>query len=162
LLEELEEEGALTYDAWLVNIGAGDQFTSGFSTINPNGKIPALVDVSGGAGGSPLHLFESGSICTYLAERYGGSKLLLAHDPALKAQVMNWVFWSVGGQGPITGACFGHFFVYAPADKIETRNYGIHRYGMEVFHTKHKTRTRTNSNFSHKHITPTQNKFTNS
>lgn len=90
LLEELEEEGLLTYDAHKINIGAGDQFTSGFTEVNPNGKIPALVDVNGGSGGKPLHLFESGSICTYLAERYGGSKLLLAHDPALKAEVMNW------------------------------------------------------------------------
>ena len=125
LLEELEEAGLVTYDAHKINIMNGDQFTSGFSAVNPNGKIPAASDYGGP---TPVHLFESASICTYLAEKYGHGKLLLAHDPALKAEVFNWIFWSIGGQGPISGGCYGHFFCYAPADKVEARDYGVYRY----------------------------------
>lgn len=101
----------------------GSQFTSGFVDINPNSKIPAAVDREG-PNGEPVKLFESGtllflialtdvsaSILLYLAEKY---QRFLPSNPALKAEVMNWLFWQVGGQGPITGACFGHFFVYAP------------------------------------------------
>ena len=123
LLEEL----GVDYDAHVINIGAGDQFGSGFVAVNPNSKIPALVDKKG-PGDKPIHLFESGSIALYLCEKYG--KFLPA-DPALRYQVINWLFWQMAGQGPMTGN-FGHFFVYAPADQLEARDYGVARYGMEV------------------------------
>lgn len=123
LLEEL----GIDYDAHKIRLD-GAQFTSGFVDINPNSKIPAAVDLDG-PGGTPVKLFESASILVYLAEKY---QRFLPSNPALKAEIMNWLFWQVGGQGPITGACFGHFFVYAPDDKIETRDYGVARYGMEV------------------------------
>lgn len=123
LLEELEAD----YDAHFINIGKGDQFTSGFVAVNPNSKIPALLDREG-PGGAPINLFESASIMVYLAEKYGR---FLPTDPRLKAETFNWLFWQMGGLGPMCGN-FGHFFVYAPADKIETRDYGVARYGMEV------------------------------
>jgi len=111
----------------VINIGKGDQFTSGFVAVNPNSKIPALVDRDG-PGGQPIELFESGSINLYLAEKYNQ---FIPSDLRLRAEVLNWIFWQMGGQGPMTGN-FGHFFVYAPPDKLETRNYGVARYGMEV------------------------------
>ena len=91
----------------------GAQFISGFVEINPNSKIPAAVDRDG-PNGQTVNLFESASILLYLAEKY---QRFIPSNPALKAEVINWLFWQVGGQGPITGACFGHFFVYAPGNK---------------------------------------------
>ncbi len=111
----------------VINIGSGDQFTSGFVSVNPNSKIPAMVDKEG-PDGQPINLFESGSIVLYLAEKHGR---FIPKDPRLRFEAMNWVFWQMGGQGPFTGQ-FGHFMVYAPADKCETRDYGTARYGMEV------------------------------
>jgi GST-like protein len=123
LLEEL----GIEYDAHVINIGKGDQFTSGFVDVNPNSKIPALMDKDG-PDGNPLNLFESGSIALYLAEKY---HQFIPLDPRLRAEVMNWVFWQMAGQGPMTGN-FGHFMVYAPADQVGARDYGAARYGMEV------------------------------
>ncbi len=111
----------------VINISKGEQFTSGFVSVNPNSKIPCAVD-NDGPDGKPICLFESASIVLYLAEKYNK---FIPSDPRLKAEVMNWIFWQMGGLGPMTGN-FGHFFVYAPADKVETRNYGVTRYGMEV------------------------------
>jgi len=122
LLEEL----GVDYDAHVINIGTGDQFTSGFVAINPNSKIPALVDKE--APGGPLNLFESASIMVYLADKYNR---FLPKDPRVRAECFNWIFWQMGGLGPMCGQ-FGHFMVYAPADKLETRDYGVARYGMEV------------------------------
>lgn len=119
-----------SYSNWFdlaINIGKGDQFTSGFVEVNPNSKIPAAVDRDG-PGGQPINLFESASIVLYLAEKY---QRFIPTDPRLKAEMFNWVFWQMGGQGPNTGA-YGHFMVYAPGDKKETRDYGVARYGMEV------------------------------
>lgn len=123
LLEEL----GVDYDAHYIDIGKGEQFSSGFVQVNPNSKIPALIHYNA-QDGQNIHLFESGSMVLYLAEKYNQ---FIPKDPLLKAEVMNWVFWQMATQGPMTGN-FGHFFVYAPADKIETRNYGVARYGMEV------------------------------
>jgi GST-like protein len=117
----------LTLSPAVINIGKGDQFGSGFVAINPNSKIPALVDKNG-PDGQPINIFESGSIALYLADKFGR---FIPSDPRLKVEMMNWIFWQMGGQGPMVGN-FGHFFVYAPDDKIETRNYGCSRYGMEV------------------------------
>jgi len=111
----------------VIKIGGGDQFTSGFVEVNPNSKIPAALDKDG-PGGSPIRLFESASIVLYLAEKY---KRFIPDDFRLKTEAMNWIFWQMGGQGPMTGN-FGHFMAFAPADKIEARNYGVSRYGMEV------------------------------
>lgn len=124
LLEEL----GLDYDAHTINIMKGEQFTSGFVEVCPNSKIPCAVDTDT-KDGKPVRLFESVSIMLYLAEKH---QRFIPKDPSLRAEMMNWLFWQVGGQGPITGACFGHFFVYAPADKLETRDYGVARYGMDV------------------------------
>eukprot|EP01123_Difflugia_compressa_P010130 TRINITY_DN361_c0_g1_i1.p1 TRINITY_DN361_c0_g1~~TRINITY_DN361_c0_g1_i1.p1 ORF type:complete len:312 (+),score=57.52 TRINITY_DN361_c0_g1_i1:86-937(+) len=125
LLEEL----GLDYDAHIVDIMKGDQFTSGFVEINPNSKIPAALDKAGGADGkTPIRLFESASILLYLAEKY---HRFLPAQPEKKVEVINWLFWQIGGQGPQTGN-FGHFMVYAPDDKKEARDYGVGRYGMEV------------------------------
>ncbi|KAJ1406630.1 glutathione S-transferase-like protein [Ochromonadaceae sp. CCMP2298] len=123
LLEELGVE----YDAYTINIGKGEQFSSGFTALNPNGKIPALMDKEG-PDGQPISLFESGSIVMYLAEKY---KRFIPENPRLRAEVLNWVFWQMGNQGPMAGN-FGHFFVYAPGDKFESRDYGAARYGMET------------------------------
>jgi GST-like protein len=123
LLEEL----GVDYDAWVINISKGDQFTSGFVSVNPNSKIPALLD-SKGPDGKPIALFESASIALYLAQKYDK---FVPKDPRLHIEMMNWIFWQMAGQGPMTGN-FGHFFVYAPGDKKETRDYGVGRYGMEV------------------------------
>jgi GST-like protein len=123
MLEELLELGIkeAEYDAFLINIGEGDQFSSGFVEINPNSKIPALVDKNNG---SPISVFESGSILVYLAEKFGK---FLPTDPAKKVKVMNWLFWQMGS-APYLGGGFGHFFAYAPK-KID---YPIDRFAMEV------------------------------
>ncbi|MGY6551586.1 MAG: glutathione-dependent disulfide-bond oxidoreductase [Erythrobacter sp.] len=123
MLEELLELGhaGAEYDAWLVNIGEGEQFTSGFVDINPNSKIPALLDRSGDA---PFRVFESGAILLHLAEKFGE---FLPAAPALRAEVMSWVFWQVAS-GPFIGGGFGHFYAYAP----EKYEYPINRYAMET------------------------------
>jgi len=123
LLEEL----GVDYDGHVISIGKGDQFTSGFVGINPNSKIPALVD-NHGPDGKPISVFESAAIMLYLAEKY---HKFLPTDPRLKAEAMSWLFWQMSAQGPMTGN-FGHFMVYAPDDKCEARDYGTARYGMEV------------------------------
>ncbi|KNC75048.1 hypothetical protein SARC_12418 [Sphaeroforma arctica JP610] len=127
MLEELSEAGVLKYDAHKIDISKGEQFHKGFVDINPNSKIPCMLDGEG-PDGKPIHLFESASIVLYLAEKYN---MFLPSDPRLKAEVMNWIFWQMAGQGPMTGN-FGHFMVYAPADKGAARDYGVARYGMEV------------------------------
>lgn len=123
MLEELLALGhrGAEYDAWLINIGAGDQFGSGFVAINPNSKIPALVDRSGP---SPIRVFESGAILLYLAEKFHA---LLPTEAAARAECLSWLFWQMGS-APYLGGGFGHFYAYAP-EKIE---YAIDRYAMEV------------------------------
>ncbi|OJU09761.1 MAG: glutathione-dependent disulfide-bond oxidoreductase [Caulobacterales bacterium 68-7] len=123
LLEELLAAGhtGAEYDAWLIKIGEGDQFGSGFVEVNPNSKIPALLDNSGD---KPVRVFESGSILTYLAEKFGA---FLPTDPARRAEVFNWLFWQMGS-APYLGGGFGHFYAYAPF-KIE---YAIDRFSMET------------------------------
>lgn len=123
LLEELLARGCsgAEYDAWLIRIGEGDQFGSGFVAINPNSKIPALVDRSGPA---PIRVFESGAILTYLAEKFGA---FLPTEPAARAECLSWLFWQVGS-APYLGGGFGHFYAYAPV-KIE---YAINRFAMET------------------------------
>ena len=123
MLEELLALGhaGAEYDAWLINIGAGDQFSSGFVSVNPNSKIPALLDRSGP---EPIRVFESGAILVHLAEKFGA---FLPTDPALRAETMSWLFWQVGS-APYLGGGFGHFYAYAPM-KIE---YAIDRFAMEV------------------------------
>jgi GST-like protein len=122
MLEELLEAGKQAeYDAWLIRINEGDQFGSGFVSVNPNSKIPALMDhgVS-----PPRRVFESGSILIYLAEKFGA---FLPADPAKRTETLNWLFWQMGS-APLLGGGFGHFFAYAP-EKFE---YPINRYAMEV------------------------------
>ena len=123
MLEELLAAGhaGAEYDAWLINIGEGDQFGSGFVDINPNSKIPALMDRSGK---TPVRLFESASILTYLAEKFGA--FLPASGPA-RAETFNWLFWQMGA-APYLGGGFGHFYAYAP----EKWEYPINRFAMEV------------------------------
>ena len=123
MFEELLAAGhsGAEYDAWLIRIGKGDQFGSGFVDINPNSKIPALVDHSGDA---PLRVFESGSILVYLAEKFGA---FLPTDLAARTECMNWLFWQMGS-APYLGGGFGHFYAYAPY-KME---YPIDRFSMEV------------------------------
>jgi GST-like protein len=123
MLEELIELGysEAEYDAWLINIGEGQQFTSGFVDLNPNSKIPALEDRSGS---TPFRVFESGAILVHLAETFGE---FLPSDRAKRAEVMSWLFWQVGA-GPFIGGGFGHFYAYAP----EKWEYPINRYSMEV------------------------------
>jgi GST-like protein len=123
LLEELLAAGhaGAEYDAWLINIMAGDQFGSGFVDINPNSKIPALLDRSGP---EPIRIFESGSMLVHLAEKFGA---FLPSSGAARAEVFNWLFWQMGAT-PILGGGFGHFYAYAPM-KLE---YPIDRYAMEV------------------------------
>lgn len=123
LLEELLAVGhsGAEYDAWLIKIGEGDQFSSGFVDINPNSKIPALLDRSGS---TPIRVFESGSILLYLAEKFG---VFLPKDIAARTEVLNWLFWQMGS-APYLGGGFGHFYAYAPT-KIE---YAIDRFAMEV------------------------------
>lgn len=126
MFEELLEAGHLDaeYDAWLIDIGKGDQFGSGFVDVNPNSKIPALMDHAPRGGGDPLRLFESGSILVYLAEKFGA---FLPTDLRARTEAMNWLFWQMGS-APFLGGGFGHFYVYAPM-KIK---YAIDRYAMEV------------------------------
>jgi GSH-dependent disulfide-bond oxidoreductase len=123
LLEELLELGhaEAEYDAWLIRIGEGDQFGSGFVAVNPNSKIPALVDRSGA---EPVRLFESGAIMLYLAEKFGA---FLPARGAARAETLSWLFWQVGS-APFLGGGFGHFYAYAP-EKFE---YPINRYAMEA------------------------------
>ncbi|HZZ61256.1 MAG TPA: glutathione-dependent disulfide-bond oxidoreductase [Roseiarcus sp.] len=123
MLEELLALGhsGAEYDAWLINIGEGDQFGSGFVEVNPNSKIPALMDRSGP---KPIRVFESGSILLYLAEKFGA---FLPQDVAARTEALNWLFWQMGA-APYLGGGFGHFYAYAPT-KIE---YAIDRFAMEV------------------------------
>jgi GST-like protein len=123
LLEELlaAGEAGAEYDAWLIDIFEGEQFGSGFTEINPNSKIPALVDRS--AGGA-IPVFESGAILLYLAEKFNA---FFPVEPATRAECLSWLFWQVGS-APFLGGGFGHFYAYAP-EKFE---YPINRYTMEV------------------------------
>ena len=123
MLEELLAlgRGGAEYDAWLIRIGEGDQFGSGFVSANPNSKIPALVDHSGS---KPIRVFESGSILLYLAEKFGA---FLPTEIGTRAECLSWLFWQMGS-APYLGGGFGHFYAYAPT-KIE---YAIDRFAMEV------------------------------
>src|SRR5436305_6988869 len=123
MFEELLAKGHkdAEYDAWPIRIGDGDQFGSGFVDINPNSKIPALVDRSGP---EPIRVFESGSILLYLAEKFGA---FLPKDVKARTEAMSWLFWQMGS-APYLGGGFGHFYAYAPT-KIE---YAIDRFAMEV------------------------------
>ncbi|MDX9843986.1 MAG: glutathione-dependent disulfide-bond oxidoreductase [Aquabacterium sp.] len=123
MLEELLEAGhtGAEYDAWLIRINEGAQFSSGFFEVNPNSKIPALMDRSGP---EPIRVFESGAILMYLAEKFGA---FLPTEPAQRAECLSWLFWQVGS-APFLGGGFGHFYAYAPV-KLE---YPIDRYAMEV------------------------------
>ncbi len=123
MLEELLALGhrGAEYDAWLIRINEGEQFGSGFVAVNPNSKIPALLDRSGP---EPIRVFESGAILLYLAEKFGA--LLPVEHPA-RAECLSWLFWQMGS-APFLGGGFGHFYAYAPT-KIE---YAIDRYAMEV------------------------------
>ncbi|QIR15592.1 glutathione-dependent disulfide-bond oxidoreductase [Shewanella aestuarii] len=123
LLEELLALGisAAEYDAYIINIGDGEQFSSGFVEINPNSKIPALLDRSGD---TPIRVFESGAILLYLAEKFGH---FLPKDIAKRTEAMNWLFW-LQGSAPYLGGGFGHFYAYAP-EKFE---YPINRFAMEA------------------------------
>jgi GSH-dependent disulfide-bond oxidoreductase len=123
MLEELLAAGhtGAEYDAWLINIGEGDQFGSGFVDVNPNSKIPALMDHSENP---PVRVFESGSILMYLAEKFGA---FLPTERRARTECHSWLFWQMGS-GPYLGGGFGHFYAYAPI-KIE---YAIDRFAMEV------------------------------
>lgn len=123
MLEELLAlgHGGAEYDAWLIRINEGAQFSSGFVTVNPNSKIPALVDRSGA---QPLRVFESGSILMYLAEKFGA---FLPTERAARTETLNWLFWQMGS-APFVGGGFGHFYAYAP----EKLQYPIDRYAMET------------------------------
>ncbi|MDE1992992.1 MAG: glutathione-dependent disulfide-bond oxidoreductase [Rhizobiaceae bacterium] len=123
MLEELLALGhnGAEYDAWLIKIGDGDQFGSGFVSVNPNSKIPALMDRSGP---KPIRVFESASILTYLAEKFGA---FLPTEPATRAECFSWLFWQMGS-APYLGGGFGHFYAYAPT----TIEYAIDRFAMEV------------------------------
>jgi GSH-dependent disulfide-bond oxidoreductase len=123
MLEELLARGhkGAEYDAWLIRIGEGDQFGSGFVKINPNSKIPAMVDRSGP---TPIRIFETGAILVYLAEKFGE---FLPKEGAARAECLSWLFWQMGST-PYVGGGFGHFYAYAPV-KIE---YAIDRFTMET------------------------------
>ena len=123
MLEELLALGhsGAEYDAWLIKIGDGNQFGSGFVDVNPNSKIPALMDRSSD---TPIRVFESGSILLYLAEKFDA---FLPNDIATRTETLNWLFWQMGS-APYLGGGFGHFYAYAPT-KIE---YAIDRFAMEV------------------------------
>jgi GSH-dependent disulfide-bond oxidoreductase len=123
MLEELLALGisSAEYDAWLINIGEGEQFGSGFVAVNPNSKIPALVDRSGQ---TPIRVFESGAILLYLAEKFGA---FLPKEAGAHAECLSWLIWQVGS-APYLGGGFGHFYAYAPT-KIE---YAIDRFAKEV------------------------------
>jgi GSH-dependent disulfide-bond oxidoreductase len=121
LLEELLEAGHdAEYDAWLIDIGKGDQFGSGFVAVNPNSKIPAMMDHATGQ-----RLFESASIMLYLAEKFGGA--FIPKDPSARSEMFNWLFWQMGS-APFVGGGFGHFYAYAPTKQ----EYPINRYAMET------------------------------
>lgn len=132
MFEELLELGIedAEYDAWLINIGEGEQFSSGFVDINPNSKIPTLLDRSGD---QPLRVFESGSILMHLAEKFG--HFLPTSGPE-RTEVLNWLFWQMGS-APFLGGGFGHFYAYAP----EKYEYPINRYAMEVKRQLHVMET---------------------
>ncbi|MDZ5458594.1 glutathione-dependent disulfide-bond oxidoreductase [Azohydromonas lata] len=123
LLEELLAAGhsGAEYDAWLIRINEGDQFGSGFVEVNPNSKIPALVDRSQE---TPIRVFESGSILLYLADKFGA---FIPQDLPGRTECLSWLFWQMGA-GPLLGGGFGHFYAYAP-EKFE---YAINRYAMEA------------------------------
>ena len=123
MLEELLAAGhdGAEYDAWLIRISDGDQFGSGFVSVNPNSKIPALMDRSGP---KPIRVFESGAILVYLAEKFGA---FLPTEASARAECLSWLFWQMGS-APYLGGGFGHFYAYAPT-KIE---YAIDRFSMEV------------------------------
>jgi GST-like protein len=123
MLEELLALGhkGAEYDAWLINISEGDQFGSGFVAVNPNSKIPALMDRSGA---TPIRVFESGAILLHLAEKFGA---FLPTDAATRAECFSWLFWQMGS-APYLGGGFGHFYAYAP----EKWEYPIDRFAMEV------------------------------
>ncbi|WP_272963424.1 glutathione-dependent disulfide-bond oxidoreductase, partial [Alcanivorax jadensis] len=123
MLEELLEKGHkdAEYDAWLINIQNGDQFGSGFVEVNPNSKIPALMDHSVTP---PRRVFESGNILLYLAEKFGE---FLPTDPGKRTEALSWLFWQMGS-APLLGGGFGHFYAYAP----EKYEYPINRYTMEI------------------------------
>ena len=123
MLEELLAlgHGGAEYDAWLINIGEGDQFGSGFVNINPNSKIPAMMDRSGK---QPVRFFESASMLVHLAEKFDA---FLPHEGQPRAETFNWLFWQMGS-APYLGGGFGHFYAYAPS-KME---YPINRFAMEV------------------------------
>ena len=122
MFEELLEAGHdAEYDAWFININEGDQFGSGFVDVNPNSKIPALMDHGTDP---PRRVFESGSILLYLAEEFGA---FLPAEPSRRTEALNWLFWQVGA-APLLGGGFGHFYAYAP-EKFE---YAINRYAMEA------------------------------
>ncbi|MFC4671389.1 glutathione-dependent disulfide-bond oxidoreductase [Seohaeicola nanhaiensis] len=124
LLEELLAAGhtGAEYDAWLIKIGDGEQFGSGFVAVNPNSKIPALMDHSVNP---PQRVFESGSIMLYLSEKFGGA--FMPKDPAARTECMSWMFWLMGS-APYLGGGFGHFYAYAP----EKWEYPIDRFTMEA------------------------------
>ena len=123
MLEELLALGhsGAEYDAWLIKIGEGEQFGSGFVAVNPNSKIPALVDRTGPA---PIRVFESGAMLLYLAEKF---QAFLPTEASARAECLSWLFWQMGS-APYLGGGFGHFYAYAP-EKIE---YAIDRFAMEV------------------------------
>lgn len=123
LLEELLALGhsGAEYDAWLIKIGDGDQFGSGFVGVNPNSKIPALLDRSGA---TPIRVFESGAILQYLAEKFGA---FFPTEPAARAECLSWLFWQMGS-APYLGGGFGHFYAYAPSKMA----YAINRFAMET------------------------------
>jgi GST-like protein len=123
LLEELLAAGhtGAEYDAWLINIMEGDQFSSGFVDVNPNSKIPALMDRSGD---TPQRVFESGAMMLYLAEKFGA---FMPTDPAMRTEALSWLFWQMGS-APYLGGGFGHFYAYAP----HKDEYAINRFTMEV------------------------------
>ncbi|MET0179162.1 MAG: glutathione-dependent disulfide-bond oxidoreductase, partial [Novosphingobium sp.] len=123
LLEELLAAGhaGAEYDAWLIRIGEGEQFSSGFVAINPNSKIPALVDRSGP---EPIRVFESGAILLHLAEKFGA---FIPTDAKGRAECLSWLMWQMGS-APFIGGGFGHFYAYAP----EKYEYPINRYAMET------------------------------
>jgi GSH-dependent disulfide-bond oxidoreductase len=121
LLEELLDAGHdAEYDAWLIDIGKGDQFGSGFVAVNPNSKIPAMMDHATGQ-----RLFESASIMLYLSEKFGGA--FIPKDPGQRSEMFNWLFWQMGS-APFVGGGFGHFYAYAPTKQ----EYPINRYAMET------------------------------
>lgn len=137
MLEELLALGKTEaeYDAWLIKIGDGDQFSSGFVGANPNSKIPALIDYSGE---TPQRVFESGSILLYLAEKF---EAFIPKAPAVRTETLNWLFWQMGS-APSVGGGFGHFYNYAP-EKFE---YPINRYTMETKRLLHVLDTQLANN----------------